>query len=239
MRAYSEESFESVQASLGAISSLDVPVQLSTEWSLIESLGVGEILDPFHDSGVSVSAIRVPYPLRVDAFLLEKLVMVAEETEGKTIILRDVAALSMGGLRRIADLCATYKVRALLEPSSGVEASRLYGLVKRLIGGIVGFSHVEENYPSTESFLKTVLAYLGITRNVTLSNYDADGRPAPIMAPKKYNNPLLVRRLVEGGFEGTLTISYEKSPVEEPGMLAGEVAALKEYVRGVYERTVR
>ncbi|NAZ25271.1 MAG: hypothetical protein GU357_05895 [Thermofilum sp.] len=235
LRITDENYSESKVQLLRELAKNSIAVQLHTDWPIIESLGVGDILDPLLDEGIEVMSVNVPMNGSIDSFTLEKLVMIAEESTGKTVIFREPLNHTYQDLKRIVDMCITYKVRALLEPQSKRQAMRQYSYIKRLIGGALGFSHVEEHYATTEEMLESALRFLGLTHNITITNYDELNAPAPLLTPKRYNNPLLIRTLLEKGFDGSITVQYNPDLVDTPTLLK-EVLALKEFIKNTYER---
>jgi len=233
VRARSEEELEEVAERIRDAGSESLWIQLCVDAGILQQASLWDLLDPVHDAGARVASIRaVDVDLKPE--LIEKLAVVASETAGR------VAIISLPGLRGLEVLedwlqvFASYQAKLLLEPRSARETRQLYKKLKELIGGVLGLSQVQENFPSTEHFLRVLTPYLQITRNVQVSNYGEEG-PARVLTPGIYNNPLLLRTLVSRGYSGQLTIGYERAPTSISFLLE-EHKAVDSFLKSLEEK---
>lgn len=209
-------------------------VQLNLQPAVVTELGLGDILDPILDIGIEIASIRVKEGEFTED-LVEKLAMMADETGGRAIIVRASRSV-IESLEQWHQVFSTYKVKLLLEPTTPREARKIYNRFEDLIGGVIGFSQIQDYYTSTEDFLRVLTSFLQVTRNVQLSNYRGD-EPAGILSVGIYNNPLLLRVLVQRDYQGFVTLSYEKcSSRIALDFLLRELRAVSSFLMSLHEK---
>ena len=228
-----EKELEEVLEVLRAAGAGGLWIQLCMDSEALQQVSLWDLLDPVHDAGVRISSIRV-VDIRPESELIEKLAVVASETAGRTAIISSPNPQDLGVLEEWLQVFAAYQARLLLEPRSARETHQLYKSLRELIGGVLGFSQVQENFPSTEYFLRVLTPYLQMTHNVQVSNY-GEGRVARILTLGVYNNPLLLRMLVSHGYSGQLTIGYEKAPASLSFLLE-EHRAVDSFLKSLEEK---
>ncbi len=230
----SSAGFGELAKRLSAMENTGAWVQVVSSWDILLEEGVGEIVDAFYDYNLNLASLKFEYPSGFNTDGFEKIALIADESAGRTVIITRPGQISEENFEEIYDVAATYKVKVLLEPSSVEECKRVYNLMRRFAGGVLGLSLTEEDYPSTEYFTGVLRNYLQITKNLNISNYE-NGRPAPLLIPSDYNNPKLLRFLLKQNFEGFLTLFYGKSNVDDLWLFK-QLLSLREQLASLEEK---
>ncbi|QOJ79576.1 hypothetical protein IG193_03720 [Infirmifilum lucidum] len=230
----SNAGFEELARRLSTIENTGAWVQVVSSWDVLLDEGVGEVVDAFYDYNLNLASLKFEYTSGFNADGFEKIALIADESAGRTVIIAKPGWIPEEDFEQIYDVAATYKVKVLLEPSSMEECKRVYDLIKRFIGGVLGLSLTEEDYPSTEYFTGVLKNYLQITKNLNISNYE-NGRPAPLLIPSDYNNPKLLRFLLKQNFEGFLTLFYGKSSVDDLWLFK-QLLTIREHLASLEEK---
>jgi len=233
VRVRGEKELEEVVERLREAGAESLWIQLHVDAETLQQASLWDLLDPVHDAGMRIASVRV-VSANPGAELIEKLAVIASETAGRTAIISSPGAQVLEALGDWLQVFAAYRARLLIEPRSARETRQLYKVLRELIGGVLGISQVQENFPSTEHFLRVLTPYLQLTRNVQVSNYGEEGA-ARILTPGTYNNPLLLRTLVSRGYSGQLTIGYERAPTSIPFLLE-EHRAVGSFLKSLEEK---
>ncbi len=205
---------------------VDIVTFVIEDGRLLEIIGAYEPLDLAEEAGAAVSSIRVlggiPSPE-----VLEKLALMSSETLQETAIIEYIPGINVDVL---FDTFAVNKARILLDapPSHVMEA---YRRVREYIGGVLGLSLSEEKFSTTEEFISTIDKYFRLVRSVSLINLDDQGRGVPLLKPSKFNNPAVIRYLIERGYDEEISVR-----VIEPASAADEYRAFREYARSIEEK---
>ncbi len=195
------------------------------EEDILEAVGAYELLDLAEEAGVKTSSIRVLGEISsVEA--LEKLALMSSETLQRTAVIEYTPRLD---LDKLFDTFAVNKARVLLDaPPARVDEA--YGRVREYIGGVVGLSLSEHKFAGTEDFIAKLDRYLRVVRSVSLTNIDEEGRGVPLLRPSRFNNPAVIRFLIERGYDEEISID-----VHGPSA-ADEYRAFREYARSIEEK---
>ncbi|MGB9709297.1 MAG: hypothetical protein ACP5II_04815 [Infirmifilum sp.] len=234
IRVEDEESLGKLPNRLSRFETSHVWVQLISSYKFFSDMGVSDITDVFIDHDVNIASLKFESVGEIDQEVFEKIITIADETKGRTIIISRPLSLSSTTLERIYELAAMYKVKILLEPEKPENLKQISSIIGSFMGGILGLSLVQEKYSSTETFISSIRGYLQVARNIEISNYDGT-EPAPILIPSQYNNPMLLRFLMRNQFEGFLTICYSKRMTDDTWLLR-ELFSLKEQLATLSEK---
>lgn len=230
----SEKSVEEAAEKARELDASGAWVQLNFDSLKVIEMGLGDILDPLIDSNLQVASVRVKMEAPAPVDLIEKLAVIADETRGRIVIVK-APIPAQETLEEWYQVLLVYQVKLLLEPASPVDARKTYRRLSTLLGGVIGFSQVQENYPSTESFLRALTPYLQLTRNVQLSNY-RDGKPASLLSVGLYNNPMLLRELVHRNYRGFVTLCYERAESVSLEFLLKELRSVSSFIAALQEK---
>lgn len=234
LRVYGDKSVEKVAEKARKLDAQGTWIQLNFDTPKVAELGLGDILDPLIDASLEIASIRVKAGGDISMDLVEKLAMIADETRGRAVVIQTPPPVRKN-LEEWFRVFSMYRVKLLLEPTSPVEVQKIYRSFSIFLGGVFGFSQVQEYYPSTDSFLRATTPYLKLTRNVQLSNY-RDGKPTSLLSVGMYNNPMLLRELVSRRYQGFVTLGYEKSADVAFDFLLKELRAVSSFLMTLQEK---
>jgi len=207
--------------------------------SVLDALGIDDIVDPIVDAGARVESVRAPpdvLSLRELTDYLEKCSIVAEELgAGNLVVEAERGSLNREALEDMFNVASVYNLRLCLELASSVNRiSRAVDALSEFVGGVLKLSLRPIERGSTLEFIDAIERAFGLLRIVRLANYEAEsGKIVSVLdSGGTIDCYAVLKYLLGRGFDGLLLLNYE----DRGDQALREIDVLEQYARSLMEK---